>query len=360
MKICVVVDNLDTKAGWGRLAVQVIEGLRARGHVVNAIVQHGISGPGTLVTSFGVASFLDFCSLPLRLFRARKFACAHDVVLCYDVNPYGIFIGVALIGSRTRLVLDCLGTYSLLSGGVLKKALARWTYRIADKVLVVSAFTKRQIERSGVRLGQTHLVPVGVDADFFRGEHTAPPIASPYILSVGGIKPRKGYDLSLRAFAVLAGRFPNLHYVIIGDQGLSRYVEKLNNLISALGIRERVLFIQKVSDETLRSYYHAAKAFVLTSVTDPTMIEGFGMVYLEAGACGVPVVGPKGTGAESAIVDGVTGFLTTHEPTDIAFALEKILSDDALAAELGRRGEEHARQFDWRHIVTLYEEHLFV
>lgn len=358
MKICIVVDNLDTKTGWGRLAYHVSEGLQTRGHSVRTITQSGVASPNALVLSLKVSFLRDLVTLPSRLFRIRSFTTDCDAILCYDVNPYGIVISMATIGTRPKFILNCLGTYSLLTGSILKKVLARWVFHRASSVLIVSDFVRRQIEKSGVKLRpETHIVPVGVDSSFF-SEYQRIQSEHPYIISVGGVKPRKGYDISLRAFALIAHEYLDLMYVIVGDLNLSSYVQKLKALANELGVSDRVQFKEHVTDEQLRSLYHSAKAFILTSITNSDMIEGFGMVYLEAGASGIPVIGPQNTGAEAAIVDGQTGYLTTHEPTNIASALRKVLDDETLAATLGQNGREHAKNYNWAHIIGLYDLYL--
>lgn len=354
MRICVVVDNLDRKKGWGRLAGTVADYMQKAGHRVGFVVQSGVSAPGVMTLKLGTRTFGDFFSLPARLLRLRKFFKDYDVVLCYDLNPYGIMACAASIGLRTKVVIHALATYSLFGAHTpFRNALMRWAYRRAARVLYVSDFLKRQIERTGFVLTNGVLLPVGVDTNFFTpGPKTE--LDSDYILSVGALKERKGFHISIAAFAEIAEEFTNLKYIIIGNQDNALCFNQLKSQVADLKLGERVIFISHVSDERLLEYYRGAKLFLLTPLTTSDAVEGFGMVYLEAAACAIPAVGTLDTGAEAAIAEGVTGYLTSREPEAIADALRKILKDPRHAADLGSNGRLRALQFDWQRISEMY------
>jgi len=177
-------------------------------------------------------------------------------------------------------------------------------------------------------------------------------------LTVGAVKPRKGYHLSIPAFKLITDEFPDLKHVIIGYQSMVSYVNEIKNMVAKLGLRDRVIFLQNISDEDILKYYNDAELFLMTSTTDPDSIEGFGMVYLEAGACGTPVVGAYNTGAEAAILDNVNGLLVNHEPGDIARAMRKILSDKDVADRMGQEGIKRAQEFSWSRVADLYSKYL--
>ncbi len=362
MKICIVVDNLNPNVGWGRLALKVVECFKARGHEVGFIVEKSPANlrDRYLKVNLRTSSRKKILRLPVTLWRIRKFIGSYDVVLCYDVNPNAIILNIANICQKKKIVIHALATYSLLGVNTpVRNFLMRWAYRRAKKVLVVSEFTKREIEKSGFNPEGAIIVPVGVDTNFFRpmqyGEKILP---FPFILSVGALKPRKGYHLSIPAFKLIADGFSNLKYVIIGYQSMAPYFKELKNLVITLGLEDRVVFLEKISDEDILKYYNSAELFLMTSVTDPDSIEGFGMVYLEAGACGVPVVGAYNTGAEAAIIDNLTGLLAKHDSVDIANAMRKVLSDKDLAKKMGEAGIRRAKEFDWSHVTELYLKYL--
>lgn len=362
MKICIVVDNLNPNVGWGRLAMKVAEGFKANGHEVGFIIEKKDTSILSKLTVPLKLSFKNLLFLPLTLLRIRNFIKSYDVVLCYDVNPNAIILNMANLWQKKKIVIHALATYSLLGRGTpIRNFFIRWAYRRAKKVLVVSEFTKRQIEKSGFKLKGEIVVPVGVDTNFFHPISPDSKIFSQlFILTVGALKPRKGYHLSIPAFKLIAQEFPDLKYVIIGNQNMTQYYNELKETVFGLKLNERVVFMEKISDDDLLRYYNSAELFIMISTTDPDAFEGFGMVYLEAGACGIPVIGADNTGAEAAISNNVNGFLVQHDPIEIAAAMRKILSDKSLAKTLGANGIKRAQEFDWANIIKLYEDSIFI
>jgi len=357
-----VVNNLNPKVGWGRMALKVAESFIEKGHEVGFITEKKVSEktPPRLTVPLRTPSLNNFLRLPFILTRIRSFIKSYDFVLCYDVNPNAIILNLANLGQKRKIVIHALATYSLLGHGTpLRNLLMRWAYRRAKNIFVVSEFTKREIEKSGFKLDKYVVVPVGVDTNYFHPILLEEKIlAYPFILTVGALKHRKGYHVSIPAFGLIAKEFPDLKYIVIGSQGLIDYYGKLKNIVAELGLNDRVIFLEKISDEEILKYYNSAELFLMISTTDPDSVEGFGMVYLEAGACGIPVVGAYNTGAEAAIVDNVTGFLVKPDPVSVANAMRKILSDKDLAKKMGEAGMRRAKEFDWARVSELYLKHL--
>lgn len=356
-KLCIVVDNLDPHAGWGRLAGELSHQLIARGWEVGFVVGSGQTSANVLVVPLRDFSFGSIFAYIRSVLRIRKFLRPYDVVLCYDVNPYGITICIAALGLDTRVVIHALGTYSLFTRSRVRNMLIAWAYRQADRILIVSEFVRRRIELNGFRFESYDVVPVGVDTDRF-SKKKSPSHTRPYIISVGGIKKRKGYHLTIPAFSRIAARYPRLRYVIVGTPGDDAYADQLRNIILDEKLTGRVEFLSDVSDEELVALYSGAELYVQTSVTTDDAIEGFGMSYLEAGACGLPAVGARESGAEAAIEDGVTGFLVKHDPEDIAQAMSRILDNPGLSKQMGEAAIAHAKNFSWEHVADQYRMYL--
>lgn len=345
--ICIVVDNLDTRAGWGRLAHELGAGLARRGWTVGYVTQRGGEGPRVLTTPLRDLSLPKFFRSVLRI---RAFVKDYDLVFCYDANPYGILCAIATLGLGKKFIIDALGTYSLFTKSRLRNALMAWAYRRADAVFVVSDFVRRQIEKSGFTFDRPVIMPVGVDVARFQKTSNRPE-KPPYLIGVGGVKHRKGFHLTIQAFAQIAKKYPDLRYLIVGRPESDGYAAELARLIKDGGVEGRVIFKPDVTDAELVDLYSGAELFVMTSVTDPDSIEGFGMVYLEAGSCGLSAVGARDSGAEAAIADGATGLLVEHDPADIARAVSSLLDDPARARTMGEAGMAHAKEFSWDSIV---------
>lgn len=172
--------------------------------------------------------------------------------------------------------------------------------------------------------------------------------AIPTLLSVGEVKPRKGHLLSLAAFARVRQRLPQARYWIAGRYHPdSVYFQRLQSLIREQRI-EGVEFLGAVPEQELRRLYQEASVFVLTPQQEGFHFEGFGLVYLEAGAFGLPVVGTKTGGVPDAIQDGKTGILCNPGDVDgVAEALLRLLTGEALNRQMGLANRRWAETLTW-------------
>jgi phosphatidylinositol alpha-1,6-mannosyltransferase len=145
---------------------------------------------------------------------------------------------------------------------------------------------------------------------------------------------------------------------VVGDQRDSAYVRSLREIVERLGLQQRVTFKEGISDVELDDLYRRARVFVLTPVSAPLNFEGFGLVYLEANARGVPVVGSLENGGEDAIVDGRTGYLTKPcDPRDIAEKVTRLLQlPDATYAAWSAECRSWARSRSWHRTVDQYRD----
>jgi len=180
------------------------------------------------------------------------------------------------------------------------------------------------------------------------------------IMTVGRLDERKGHDMVIRAVRLLVERFPQLVYMIVGK---GREEQRLKGLAEDLSIGERIIFTGFVTDEALPDYYRLCDVFVLPNreTEDNKQMrgdyEGFGVVFLEASACGKPVIAGKSGGSGEAVVDGVTGLLVDPKSeSEIANAIERILSDNEFAGRLGMDGRRRAeKEFDWKYAAEAME-----
>lgn len=173
------------------------------------------------------------------------------------------------------------------------------------------------------------------------------------LLFVGRIEPLKGVDTLLRAMAVMRERGhldPHRHgLAIIGgepgadEEGLSAEMAFLKDLENQLGLSDIVTFLGSRDQDTLQYYYSAAEVVVV-----PSEYESFGMVALEAMACGRPVVASETGGLAFLVKDGETGFhVPAGNPTALADQLDELLLDAELRRSVGERASRYALGFDW-------------
>src|SRR5438067_3109011 len=209
----------------------------------------------------------------------------------------------------------------------------------------------------------------GVDLEQFHpGSHAAARqalgIAADAVVLVfaGRLQPLKGPDLLLHAAAQLAGDTAlrdRLVVLIVGGRSGSGLVpEHLQKLAGDLGIADLVRFQQPVAHEELADYYRSATAVVV-----PSHSESFGLVALEAQACGVPVIAADVGGLRTAVARDRSGLLITgHDPADYAAAARRLIDDPDLRRRLTEGAVTHASRFGWAvtaaRVLEVYHEAL--
>ena len=201
------------------------------------------------------------------------------------------------------------------------------------------------------------VVPPGVDLDRFK--HIPRNVArerigvGPHdwnVLFVGRIEPLKGVDTLIRAMALLAAECPTwvdrlCLSIIGGDPSTNENaeMERLKAMHTELKLGDLVVFLGAKDQDTLQYYYNAAEAVVM-----PSHYESFGMVALEAMACGTPVIASDVGGLSYLVRDGETGF---HVPNGdhiaLASTLARVLQDDALRQRLGKQARQWAQNYRW-------------
>ena len=226
--------------------------------------------------------------------------------------------------------------------------------RHAHDIVSVSRFCKGQIvARFGVRADRIHVINNGVDLDFYRPgprDRSGLPVAardSRLILSVGRFIERKGHEQLLRAMPAILEKIPDAYCLIVGDGPLR---EQLRTLILTLGLQARCTILVGVKPDDLRQLYRDCDVFALPCRTlADGNTEGFGLVFLEANACGAPVIAGVAGGTIEAVDDGESGLLVDgSDPACIADAVTRVLSTKNLAQRLASHGLRWASGFTWQ------------
>lgn len=163
----------------------------------------------------------------------------------------------------------------------------------------------------------------------------------PVVLSAGRMVPKKGFDTALRALKLVREKIPDVLLLLAGSGPES---SSLRQLTRDLDLESNVRFLGDLSQDQLRRYYTLADVFMMVGREIPDDVEGFGLVYLEANACGTPVIGARVGGVLDAIEDGQTGLLVPPENPDAAAAATiKLLTHPDLATTLGEHGRRRVR-----------------
>lgn len=222
--------------------------------------------------------------------------------------------------------------------------------RLACRIAVSEA--ARQSVTS--RMGEADLLilPNGVDVKRFADATPASLPPGRHLLFVGRLEWRKGFPVAVQAFARLAGVYPDLKLLVVGEGSQRGAVDSLD-----AGVRARVEMLGRVDDARLAGYLRASVAYLGPA----TGGESFGIVLAEAMAAGIPIVASDIPGYRDVARHGVEALLVPPgDPDALADGVRRILDDPALARALGTRGRERAEDFAWDGIVdrleTLYRE----
>jgi len=271
--------------------------------------------------------------------------------------------------------------------GLVKQSIARsddereGQYRIDGEIQVIDnvdriiASTKSEVSQLttlyDADIAKVRVIPPGVDTCRFypipqdeAKEAIGIPTNDRMALFVGRIEPLKGIDTLIQGMARLKQNCLNCpHYLVIiggepylSPEALSTEMSRLQKLCRELGMEEVIIFAGKRGQDTLPYYYSAAEVVVM-----PSFYESFGMVALEAMACGTPVIASEVGGLRFLVKEGITGFFVPKEdPVLLAERLTQILMNDDLRKEMGERAASYAKEYDWtnitKEIIKVYDE----
>ena len=354
MKICFLNKNLNIKAGVGRYGRDIVESILKYKGIEVIVLTEEKSGYKLEKPILEKSHLLrHFLNIFINALKIRKYIKICDIIHALDGYPYGVIAALANIGLNKKLIISGVGTYSVLPlDKPIKRSLLKWAYKKADKITCISRFTKKQILKR-VDLNNTLIINLGVNYDKF--QIIPKRIAEKkerIILGVGALKKRKGYHISIPAIAEVKKKYKDIRYYIVGGEPSELYLD----LVKKYRLEKNVKFFQGISDKGLIELYHQADVFLLTSVTiDNNNFEGFGLVYLEAGACGKPAIGTWGCGAEDAVVDSKTGLLVSqNDIKETAKAILKLLDNPSLAKKLGENNRKRAQQMTWENVAKKY------
>lgn len=348
--------------GISRLGAEIVRGLAGRGHDPRVLSLIPAASPNItrpVVDTVDVSRhrlLREAATLRWLLRRQRR----SGVVLATLWNPEGTMAWL----SRREYVVMAHGNevmqYPAEPRFEARRVLRRLVLEGARRVVCNSRYTERLTLEAAPR-AQTVVIHPGVDLERFRPPaNGADPRAlfdlphdKRVVLSVARLASNKGHDVILRALAAMPGPLrTNLVYVIAGAGPHER---ALRHLAAALDVDRQVRWLGFVDDARLPALYGAADLFALCTREDARErgVEGFGMVFLEAQACGVPVLGTEAGGIPDAIEEGEGGWLTPpDDATGVRYHLEALARDAAPYRAAGRRGRLRAERVgSWEHYL---------
>lgn len=215
----------------------------------------------------------------------------------------------------------------------------------ADAVVAVSNFTRSAlINLMQVNPEKIELITNGVDTSRFYAGPKSQYVIEKFglqgkriLLSVGRLVERKGFDMTIKALPSILEECPNIQYVIVGT---GEYFGELKKLAAENGVTDNITFAGKVNEKELIELYQTCDLFIMPNreLSDKDT-EGFGLVFLEANACGRAVIGGRAGGVVDAIQEGKNGLLVNGwDIADIKRAVVTLMNDESLRSHIEAEG----------------------
>jgi phosphatidylinositol alpha-1,6-mannosyltransferase len=278
-----------------------------------------------------------------------------------EVVLFGATYPLALLGPRlARAGLPYLAAahgfeYWLSIAPGTHALVRRATGRAARVTVLCSAFIARVVRTAVPEHVPVSVVYPGADTAVFRPDLPTQDLRErhglgdrPVVVCVSRLVPRKGQDVLIRAMPHIRRRVPEAALVIVGD---GPYRPKLEAMAAELALEGSVVFTGAVSEEELPRYYRLGEVFAMPCRTrlGGLEVEGWGNVFIEAAACGRPVVVGDSGGARESLVPGETGLLVDGRCVpEVAEAVASLLADPETAERMGRAGRARVeRAFTW-------------
>lgn len=287
-----------------------------------------------------------------------------------DVMHVGQMYPWVVLGRLLSLFTGCPCVVTVLGEELATIGEVDWLFRQsvlsalgkAARVFTISRFTRDMLLKHGAPADRIVLLPPGMDARKCDPDTIQEPAGAEQLkrrrilLTVGRLSLRKGQDMVLKAMATLT-EYPSLHYVIVG-QGEEEV--RLRQMVAELTLGEKVTLVTSASDAEVAWFYKTCEIFVHPNRTLANGdTEGFGIVFLEAGYWGKPVIGGNAGGVPDAVEDGVTGILVDGlDLAGLERAIRRLLDDPDLARVMGQNGIRNSLESSWANRSSELRRHL--
>lgn len=291
----------------------------------------------------------------------------YDFILVSSWFPVAIFGVFLSYLCKSKLFISAHGNELLYPTKYpFMNRLMKWCFNNAHKIFAVSSYTKQLLKNKGIANDKIIVIPNGTDPEYFNPEVSYEDIIKKHrledkkiIFSVSRLVERKNFGKVIEILPDLLKEVPNAVY-IIGGTGSMR--ENWEQIAKDNKVEDIVKFVGHIPEEELPKYYTMSDVFVMPSIEieKNCEIEGFGITFLEANACGTPVIGGRSGGIQDAIIDGETGLLVTPDSKDeIQDSLISILKSPSYAKSLGGSGRKRVEEeLNWKNITKIIDRHM--
>ena len=290
---------------------------------------------------------------PLGYLRTAWYAVRNRDKQIHLESPMNAFVAIPAKLLGAEITSHAHGNeliYHENSAGFIRRTLFKLGLRTVSKFVVPSEWTKEKLQDFGVDEEKIEVIHPGIDFqkfnDFELEKRKFSSEEKFTLLTVGRLDERKGHKLVLDAIKDLE----EVEYLIAGSGEME---EEIKQKIQELDIQDKVEMLGYVPDEDLVQLYHESDCFIMTSTETQNSVEGFGIVYLEANATGLPVIAADTGGTSSSVKDGETGLLTSTDLEEINEKIEELRKNQGKFSE---EAVEWAREHDWQNQIQKIDE----
>jgi glycosyltransferase involved in cell wall biosynthesis len=349
MKICILANALSVHTQrWAKAFAE-------QGHDVHLVSIRYVELEGVKVHTVNIGRpnsnsvILTFLSYFYLLLTSRKVLreLQPDVVISYYTITYGVIAAFAGCHPSIAAIMgdDVIFCTSRLATA-MKRILNKYVLKRADLICSTSRFMiKNTVDLRPQNVPITH-IPFGVNCDLFCKMPHLKNNETDSCLRLGFVKtllPKYAPDILLSAMPKICEQVPDVHLIIAGRGMMD---EQLKNMTKELGIADKVTLTGFIANEKLPELFNSFDIFVHPSIWDS---ETFGVVVVEASACGCPVVATRVGGVPEVCIDGQTGILVEpNNPDALAEAIIKLAKNPQLRHNMGKAGRDFVvNNYDW-------------
>ena len=345
--ILLLTNELNRSNGWATVGYYLNEEL---GKVYNITVVSHIKDNNNnynLISTYNYYNifklFSDYNSI-LKKIGNKKF----DLIIC-NIEP---FLPLAVKLKRyfkSKLVLIGHGTYIYYPFVKIPfKYYNKFFIKYVDKIIVPSRYTYNKV-KEWFKGDNLTIINWGVDTKRYYPKRVEKELA---FIFVGTQKERKGVIYLLKAFKEVLQEYPDVKLYMVGKKSKKYYKYIKNNKLD-----KNIFFHENATHDELLYYYSKSMVHVLPSVNTNNAFEGFGLVHLEANACGIPSIGTLNTANEEIIIDGYNGFLVPQRDVDQLYSrLKLILEDKDMWKKMCKNSLKYAKEHTWEKTAKKFIE----
>ena len=243
-------------------------------------------------------------------------------------------------------------------GSSVNKRIAKILNNI-DQVIANSNYTKNLAIEVGINQNKIIVINPGIDTTKNLDQKSLDKVESllkiktPRLITVSRFDKRKNHEKIIMALRNLKQNYPNIVYICVGGGDEE---QNIKNLVKELELEEQVMFFKNISDNLKNALVAKSNIFVMPSIIHKKSVEGFGIVYAEAGQYGIPSIGGKDGGASDAILHENTGLICDGNNLDDVYSSINSMLENKKYLEYGKNAKEFVNKFQWSKIIEEYKK----